>query len=268
MGPPASHRGREIYVFSKSAIASEATRLAQESGEAGSEWGILGAIAARAVAQLPNIDSVRMVMKFNQEFGARGSWYIKKIRDVEYVIFRGRAGFRHVFRGTRMRLDDPRVVKFGLRNATGRGLTRTLVKGGIWSFVFIGAIDVAQFFYDSSTGASAVDATDLGVQLGSDALKAILATVASVAAAAAVGLATASAVVPLAVGVTVAIVVGTTLDILDAQYGVTEDAKKWVRGKRRRLEREGGSFLWRVELAMRAWVQRLYGGMIEIPMDR
>ena len=54
------------------------------------------------------------MVKIFKEFGWSGSSYVKTINGKDYVVFKGHAGLRNVFKGTKYLADNADVVSYGL----------------------------------------------------------------------------------------------------------------------------------------------------------
>jgi hypothetical protein len=117
-------------------------------------------------------------------------------------------------------MDNARITEMAI---TSGGAVRRVVSGGVWTFVFVAAFDIAaHFFRDEETTA------ELLATLTTSALNTAISTAAGAAAAWAAGAIAAAAGVaapvalPLAAGVVVAIGVGLVLNWLDERYGITD----------------------------------------------
>lgn len=154
------------------------------------------------------------------EFGLRGKAYPKTIRGKPYMIFKGRAGLRRIFTGTKYGAGNSKVLSYGIGKA---GLSRSIKVGGIFSLVFVNAWNVVEHFVDGQDKTL----TDLGVNISSDSTKIVLSAVVGGFVGAVAVTMGAPIVVPLAAGFVVSVVVGELLDAADAKWQITESFRVW-----------------------------------------
>lgn len=171
-------------------------------------------------AHATDITGARQLQKLFKEFGFLGKAYQKTIKGKSFIIFKGRAGLRKIFTGTKYQISNSKILSFGIGKA---GVARSIKVGPVLSLVFVNAWNIAEYFInDKGTLA------DLGVNIISDSVKTVLAGVAGgIVAGVAVSLG-APIIVPIALGLVVGIVVGEILDRADNKWKITESIKIWA----------------------------------------
>jgi hypothetical protein len=165
----------------------------------------------------PAIDS-RTASKLIQEFGiSTGKVLIKQYGTKEYVIFKGLAGNRKIFKGTRYLTKNPNVV----RMAVGpKGVIKS-VKGG---FVVTVVLSVGIEVFDYIIRDNAVLSELLGTVTG-DLVKIGLSSIAAAAAGMIVGSSAilgSVAAAPLIAAIAVGVATGLLLNKIDKRYGATQ----------------------------------------------
>lgn len=179
-----------------------------------------------------------------------GRVYFKDYGGKTHIIFKGRAGLRAIFTGTRYGVQNAKVVSMGL----GKAGVRASARGGtIVSCFLLTAYNIADFFLR--------DGATLGQLLGavaSDLTKAAIGgAVGAMAGAAVVGTVIGTfALGPLVVAVAVSVGVGLALDWLDNRYNLTgrlqvrldqaiaELERRYEQGKQNLVERGAQAVGW------------------------
>lgn len=169
-------------------------------------------------AYLAPVLDAKTAKRLIEEFGFEAEKVvIKQYADgKEYVIFRGYAGNREVFTGTRYLVDNPKVVRMAIGP---KGIT-TSVKGGavITAVLFVG-IEIFDYLIRDTATLSDLLGTVTGdlVKLGLSSIAAAVAGC-TVGSAAIVGSIAAG---PLIAAVAVGILAGLALDAIDKHIGAT-----------------------------------------------
>lgn len=178
--------------------------IAQEIGQA-ARWG-----ANYAAATLDTATAVKMT----SDLGVIGKVVLKSVNNKQYVIFKGRAGTRSIFTGTRYLATNPKVVDM----AIGRiGTNRAILSGARLTIFLVVPLNIVNHILsDQQTmsqliGNTATDLVKVGVSTA-------LAALGAATAAALTTLAAGPLVVAIAVGVASAL----ALDALDKQFGLTD----------------------------------------------
>ena len=159
-----------------------------------------------------------------QDFGYTGTFCIKTTKGKQYIIFKGAAGLRKWYTGTRYAATNPRVFNF---SAVGK--MKTAMKGNGVTIIIVGAIDFVSWMMDKDNGKQV---SDLGVELGMDFLKLVVNSLitagitAGLLALIAAGAITAPVWIVVAGAITIGICVGLLLDFVDNKIGATEYLKE------------------------------------------
>lgn len=156
--------------------------------------------------------------KLLREFGISAEMVImREYAGKQYVIFKGYAGLRQVFKGTRYLATNPKVV----RMAVGpKGIAKSVKGGFVVTVVLSVGIEVFDYFVrDTATlpqllGTVTADLIKIGVS-------AIAAAVAGLAVGSAAVLGSVAAA-PLIAAIAVGVVTGMLLDRIDARFGATQ----------------------------------------------
>jgi hypothetical protein len=158
------------------------------------------------------------VEKLINDMGITGRVVLKSVKGKQYVIFKGLAGTRSIFTGTRYLATNTKVVDM----AIGRvGVNRSVVSGARITIFLIVPLDILNYVLsDQQTmlqlvGATATDLMKVGAA----------AAIASTAANAVVGVTTLAAG-PLVVAIAVGLAAGFVLDAIDRQFGLTDALAK------------------------------------------
>lgn len=179
-----------------------------------------------------------------KEFFPSGRFYIKEIKGRYYVIFKGYAGHRKEFAGVKYALNNPKMISLSIVKRPLSGSIDMLKesfespKGTIIGLIIIGAVDLSFWIKDGILSDNGFYISELLIDIGSDFVKGIIATVAACFAVAGLallatlaGAATLPVVVVIGATLAVSFVVGMGLDAFDKKFGITEciqDAAKEI----------------------------------------
>lgn len=177
-------------------------------------WTVTGQVAGNVATG----QSVVSVGRLLRDFRGLGRYVEKSYNGMNYIIFKGYAGLRFVFTGTRYLADNPKIVSMGI----GRlGVRSSVMAGAKLTVALVGAVRIAEYLLR--------DEATLGRLIGS------LATdVVKIGAASAIGYAVGALVAgagvvstgfvsgPLIACLIAGGVAGLKLDDLDSEYGITE----------------------------------------------
>lgn len=179
-------------------------------------WRKIEAKAEFAANYYATFDDINTIRKILQDVGIGGILGVKvqNYNGKPYIIFKGYAGKRSFFTGTRYGASNTKVVTMalGAQNAVG-----AIKSGAVVTFVLCSAFRVVQYLTD--------DEKTLAWLLGSifsDGVKVAIAAGAAYAASATLGAFCAVAIGPIAIAVVVGLGVSIALGKLDERYGVTD----------------------------------------------
>lgn len=171
-------------------------------------------IAKTLVGKYPDISSIALAEKIVKELGWAGRAYIKVVAGKEYVVFKGYAGYRSIFKGVTYLASNAKVVDMAIGT------------NGIKSFVKSGARLTLQFTVSMKILEAILSDKFILHEFLGDLTSAILkigvTTVLSAAAAAIVGAMTTIAIAPVAVAIVVGVAATWVLDKADEKYQFTE----------------------------------------------
>jgi len=121
----------------------------------------------------PVLEDATMGAKLLVDFGLTGKYSIKTVNGVDYIIFKGRAGLRTFFQGTRYRADNPKVrtLNLGFKN-----LMATVGKTTILAVIIYVSIDVATYILEDDETLSEM-LGHLGVDIGVAAASGLIGSV-------------------------------------------------------------------------------------------
>lgn len=81
------------------------------------------------------------VARLVKDFRGAGRYVEKTYNGIRYIIFKGHAGLRSIFTGTRYRADNPKILSMGI----GRlGMRHAAMAGARLTLVFAGAFRIAE----------------------------------------------------------------------------------------------------------------------------
>lgn len=186
-----------------------------------------------ALSQLPSLPSIVLDMKtisrLLSDFGMTGTFKTVTRRGRSYVIFKGYAGTRTIFRGTRYLASNPKVVNM----AVGRTGTKAMVAGSMKvNFIcFVPFFIINELFFDEKEDTLAA----LGVRFASGVSKmAIASAVALLVTGGAAGIVVAGAGAAFLVGVGVAV----ALEAVDNYFGITKAMEEYATELQRKFEQK------------------------------
>ena len=193
-------------------IKSHGAKLPPESNQA---WQYLKGKLEGGASYYANADDVRVMAKLVGDIGSFGTQaYIKNYNGKAHIILKGRPGLRKILTGTKYGISNPQVVTMGLGKA---GAVNAAKSGGIISIVLITAYRIIDFFMTDSSTLNQLVGT-----LATDIVKVGIATGASIAASAVVGVGVTIAVGPILAVVVVGLTLNYGLNELDKKYGITD----------------------------------------------
>lgn len=164
----------------------------------------------------PVNDSV-LAMKLLHEFGVKPEKVqIKTYAGKQYVIFKGHAGLRKIFRGTRYLTSNPKVVRLAVGP---KGVVKAVKGGFVLTVVLSVGIEIFDFFIKDTATLSHLLGT-----ITSDIVKIGVSSIAGAAAGLAVGSAAvlgSVAAAPIIAAIAVGIITGYVLNKIDSKLGAT-----------------------------------------------
>jgi hypothetical protein len=168
----------------------------------------------KGAGYVPTVLDANTALKLIKDLGFNGKVVTKIVNGKNYIIFKGYAGSRSLFTGTRYIASNPKVVDM----AIGRmGAAKSVASGARITIFLVVPLNVLRFILDDHQtmfhliGNITSDLVKVGIASA-------FATVAGVAAASIMTLAAG----PLIVTVVIGVATGLTLDYLDHKFGVTE----------------------------------------------
>lgn len=187
---------------------------------------VLGQYTSAPSAVLDAV-TLRTLLK---EFGLFGKFTTSIHNSRQYIVFKGHAGLREMFRGTRYAIHHPTISKMAIGKVGVAASVRVSSVLTVVTYAFVQAPQIL-FQYENRTLA------ELGVRFGSDLTKIGLGALASLAAAGA-ALSTGIVCAPLIAGFVVGMAVGVALDVIDNELKLTERLEKYVAQQQKVFERE------------------------------
>lgn len=140
--------------------------------------------------------------------------YVKYYKGSPYVIFKGYAGMRTIFTGTRYSLQNAKIVQMGIGKA---GAINAVKSGGILTIVLLSAFRIVDFLLTDD-----MTLTHLIGTLATDIVKVGIATGASIVAATAAAAVFTVAIGPIVAAIAVGVLASYGLAKLDEHYEITE----------------------------------------------
>ncbi len=181
------------------------------------EWHRVRSIA-RVAANVasPLLDSVT-ASQIMRELGYSGKVVVKNYKGKAYVIFKGMAGARKIFCGTRYLATNPKVVRMAIGP---KGVLKSVKGGAVVTIVLFCAVDIADYFLRDNVTLYAM----LGTLTSDLAQVGISALIGAIAGGAAMGVSILGmgAASPLIIAVGFGILTGLTLTYIDERTGATK----------------------------------------------
>jgi hypothetical protein len=140
--------------------------------------------------------------------------YIKHYRGKPYVVFKGQAGLRKIFTGTRYGLQNAKVIQMGIGK---QGAIHSMKIGGVLTVVLVSAFRIADYILTDQMTLNQLIGT-----LATDVVKIGIATGASIAAAVGAAAVFTVAIGPIVAAIGVGLLVSYGLSKLDDRYFITE----------------------------------------------
>lgn len=218
-----------------------------------------GKTSASVANDLPG--QIKQLRTLLDEFGWKGAYYEKVVNGKRYVILKGPAGLRSIFRGTRYLANHSQVMSYGI----GRKAMRNAVKvNAVVSFIFVTGYNVIETVIRDDK-----DFIDAAAEVPVDLAKTIITGAAVAGAGAVAAAASAPVVVIVGAGIAVGIVVAIGLDYIDEKFEISASLKEWLR---RELERAAQELERDMQEVRRDWqwcnspggimpcLERMFGG--------
>lgn len=201
-------KGRSPQQIEASFLQLTAIPLATMLDQYGREFGG-SAIAAGADTKM----LAALAMDMKRSGSIFGRYYVQTQGGKQYLVFKGRAGLRQVLTGTRYLANNTKVMSLGVG---GQALKESAKGGLLISVVFSLSINSLTWLFKDE-----FRWTDWLATVSTDILKAVIASAAGYAAAVTAAAFTSIAVIPLAMGLVVAIGIAWFLYQVDQHYGIT-----------------------------------------------
>lgn len=161
----------------------------------------------------PILDTIT-VAKLAKDIGIKGQIATKIVQGKQYIIFKGYAGLRSIFTGTRYLATNPRIIDMAIGSM---GVGKTILKGTRLTIIITIPINIFNLIIkDDMTMQKFIGTT------ASDLAKIAASSVAASGAAYIAGAITTVAAGPLVAAIAVGIVVGIALNYIDDRYGLTD----------------------------------------------
>lgn len=181
-------------------------------------WELKRGALKTGVGYASPIMDATLAAKLLSEFGVTAHRVLlRSYAGRQYVIFKGLAGQRRIFTGTRYLAGNPKVVRMAIGPA---GVVKSVKGGFVLTAVLCSAVNVFDYFIrDSAT------LHELLGTLSSDLIKIGLSAIAAAVAGLAVGSAAvigSVAAAPLIAAIAVGVATGLVLDELDKRFGATQ----------------------------------------------
>jgi hypothetical protein len=183
----------------------------------------------------PAVADVAAKWKLLRDFFLLGKFYYKTTKGKHYVIFKGYAGLRKYYKGSRYLLENAKVVHLAAAHSVGAAVKEGLkwTKGTTITLVFIGSLDILEWMQQDE-GQRCL--SDILVKLAFDTAQVFLEIlVGAIAAAGLVALLTLLSVSVLSgtliigAGIAVSIAVGIGITFLDNHFHLVEKTQEAAR---------------------------------------
>lgn len=167
------------------------------------------------LSAIPDVLDAKAIASLIGDFRGFGRFRVSMYQGRRYVIFKGDPRLRNIVRGTRYRLDNPKIVGLGIGK---RGLKANAVAGLRLSIVLFVGYRIGEFILtDEATLSYFVG------HLSTDVVKATGAAAASYGAGYfAAGFIGAGIAGPLVFALAIGVVAAIALDQIDSHYGLTD----------------------------------------------
>lgn len=178
---------------------------------------------------VPGAVAIKEAYPILKDFIKGGTFYIKTAKGHDYVIFRGWRSLRHIYKGSRYRLDNAKVASLTVAKGGSTAIKSVFQwsEGTTIAFVFVCSMDIVEWM---NTDEGHKYFSDLLVDIGSDFTQTIASTAVGAIASFLVGkFITSSVFAVVGTGLGVSIGVGFLLTWLDDRFKLTEQAQEKVR---------------------------------------
>ncbi|GAB60010.1 hypothetical protein [Rheinheimera nanhaiensis] len=203
--------GKNMQQIQAHFLALTETPLVKHLDHYGREFGGT-AIAAGSDAKMLSALAIDM----RRSGSMLGRYYVQTQGGKQYIVFKGRAGFRQVLTGTRYLANNTKVMSMGV----GGQALKASAKGGLLiSVIFSVSINSLTWLFNDE-----FRWTDWLATVTTDVVKGVVAgTAAYLTGAAIAGKAVAGtvAILPIAAGLFVAVTVAVGLYLIDQHFGIT-----------------------------------------------
>ncbi|SEA71279.1 hypothetical protein SAMN04488051_105217 [Alkalimonas amylolytica] len=187
-----------------------------------------GGTAIAAGAQVRVLNALAMDMK--RSGSIFGRYYVQVSGGKQYIVFKGRAGLRQVLTGTRYLSTNTKVMSMGV----GGQALKSSAKGGIFiSVLFSVTINTLSWLF-----ADEFRWTHWLGTISTDIVKAVIASAAGYAIGAIAATLTTIAVVPIALGLVMAVGTALLLFEADQHFGITNALIKQLEQKEEKLKQD------------------------------
>ncbi|MDX5408282.1 MAG: hypothetical protein LPK11_14755 [Chromatiaceae bacterium] len=200
--------GKNMQQIQAHFLALTDTQLVKHVDHYGREFGGT-AIAAGSDAKMLSALAIDM----RRSGSMLGRYYVQTQGGKQYIVFKGRAGLRQVLTGTRYLANNTKVMSMGVG---GQALKESAKGGLLISVIFSISINSLTWLFKDE-----FRWTNWLATVSTDIVKAVIASAAGYAAAITAAAFTSIAVVPVAVGLVVAIGIAWMLYQVDQHYGIT-----------------------------------------------
>lgn len=192
---------------------------------------------------IPTAMDINTVTKIARDIGALGRVHEKTIKGKRYIIFKGRAGLRSIFTGTKYLESNAKVVDM----AIGKSALRNSIRSGarLTIFLTVPLIILQHILKDE------ILLTDLVADLAVSMVKVGISSIVAAIAATAIGSLTTVAAAPLVIAIFVGVAVGYTLNSIDDRFSITDKLDQVLREIEDNTIGELARGMWELEQRLR-----------------
>jgi len=205
-----------------------------------------GGTAIAASSEVRVLTTLAMDMK--RSGSIFGRYYVQISGGKQYIVFKGRAGLRQVLTGTRYLASNTKVMSMGVG---GKALKSSAKGGFLISVLFSVTINTLSWLF-----ADEFRWTDWLGTISTDIVKAVIASAAGYAVGAIAATLTTIAIVPLVLGLVMAVGTAWLLFEVDQHFGITNALIKHLEQKEEKLKQDIASGFYYVLSSTGAVVRR------------
>ncbi|WP_372627911.1 hypothetical protein [Arsukibacterium sp.] len=205
-----------------------------------------GGTAIAASSEVRVLTALAMDMK--RSGSIFGRYYVKVSGGKQYIVFKGRAGLRQVLTGTRYLASNTKIMSMGVG---GKALKSSAKGGFLISVLFSVTINTLSWLF-----ADEFRWTDWLATISTDIVKAVIASAAGYAVGAIAATLTTIAIVPLVLGLVMAVGTAWLLFEIDQHFGITNALIKHLEQKEEKLKQDIASGFYYVLSSTGAVVRR------------